>query len=79
MDIKMIVCDLDRTLSQTDKSISDYTLEVLEKCRKRGILLGFAADRTENDTKPFINMVKPDILVLNGGALAKLVIIPFIR
>lgn len=33
MPAEMIVIDLDRTLLRTDKTISGYTAEVLNRCR----------------------------------------------
>ena len=35
--IKMLVTDLDNTLLRTDKTISDYAAQVLEKCRENGV------------------------------------------
>lgn len=37
MSIKMIVTDLDRTLLRTDKTISNYTAAMLNRCREQGI------------------------------------------
>ena len=33
MNVKMIVTDLDGTLLRTDKTISEYTVSVFERCR----------------------------------------------
>ena len=41
-NIKMIVTDLDNTLLRTDKTISDYTAGILNKCRQNGIKIVFA-------------------------------------
>jgi hypothetical protein len=32
--VKMIIMDLDGTLLMSDKNISNYTLSILEKCKK---------------------------------------------
>ena len=37
MQIKAIITDLDRTLLQTDKTISPYTLKVFQACKEKGI------------------------------------------
>jgi hydroxymethylpyrimidine pyrophosphatase-like HAD family hydrolase len=37
MKIKLIITDLDRTLLRTDKTISEYTVDVLKHCRANGI------------------------------------------
>jgi len=68
----MIVCDLDGTLLRSNKTVSPYSLNVLENCRKHGILLAFATARSQNGVALYINMMQPDILVLNGGALVKI-------
>jgi len=40
--IRMVVTDLDRTLLRSDHSLSDYTVSVLNTCRKHGIKIVFA-------------------------------------
>ena len=45
MDIKMIVLDLDGTLLRDNKTISDYSISVIEKCREKGIKVIFATVR----------------------------------
>ena len=45
MDIKMIVVDLDGTLLRNDKTMSKYTINALNQCREKGILLAFATAR----------------------------------
>ncbi len=37
---KLLLLDLDGTLLHSDKTISQRTLKVLCKCRKKGILIG---------------------------------------
>jgi len=43
--IKMMVTDLDGTLLRSDKSISAYTHEVLQKCRADGMKITYATGR----------------------------------
>lgn len=45
MDIKMIASDLDGTLLKSDATLSDYTLEVLNKAEKQGIKITVASGR----------------------------------
>jgi hydroxymethylpyrimidine pyrophosphatase-like HAD family hydrolase len=40
--IQMIVTDLDKSLLQSDKTISDYTKNVFKKCRDKNIITAFA-------------------------------------
>jgi len=44
-DIKMIVTDLDGTLLREDKTISEYSVQILEKCRAKGIKFAYATGR----------------------------------
>jgi len=71
MKIKMIALDLDSTLLKSDKSISEYTLHVLNRCQQEGILVAFATARSENSCKRFTDLVKPNAIVSNGGALVR--------
>ena len=68
METKLILCDLDGTLLRSDKTISDKSAEVLEQCRKNGILIGFSTSRGRANIIPFEEKIKPDILICNGGA-----------
>lgn len=72
MAIKIIVTDLDRTLLRTDKSISDYTISVFNKCREKGILTAIATARSETAARRYIEWINPDIVVSCGGALVRL-------
>ena len=72
-DIKIIVTDLDKTLIRTDMTISQYSLNVFNKCKKEGILIALATARSEEQAKRYIELIKPDIVISNGGSLAKYV------
>jgi len=68
MKIKMLVFDLDDTLLRSDKTISEYTVSVIKKCRSRGIKVIYATGRGCT-----LNIVPQDIFdgsVRNGGAAA---------
>ena len=71
MNIKMIVTDLDRTLLRSDKSISDYTANILLACKRQGVLVAFATARPERSCKRFEDEIHPDAIITNGGALAR--------
>ena len=45
-DIKLILCDLDGTLLNDDKTVSEYTRSVIDKARDKGILFGLATGRS---------------------------------
>ena len=42
---KAVILDLDGTLLHSDGSISEYTLEMLQECKRRGILVIIATAR----------------------------------
>jgi Cof subfamily protein (haloacid dehalogenase superfamily) len=71
MQIKMIVTDLDRTLLRTDKTISAYTAEVLNRCRERGIKIVFATARPKRTVESFAAIAGEavDALILHNGAV----------
>lgn len=66
--MKLIVTDLDSTLLRSDKSISERTAEAFRRCKEKGILIGFASSRAESAMTRFIDIIRPDFLISNGGA-----------
>lgn len=71
MNIKMIALDLDDTLLRKDKSISEHTLSVLERCKQKGIKIAIATARSEVASKRCIEAVNPDIVVSSAGSLVR--------
>jgi HAD superfamily hydrolase (TIGR01484 family) len=69
MKIKLIVCDLDRTLLRTDKTVSPRSAAVFENCKTQGILTAIATARSEWASKRVYDILKPDICILNSGGL----------
>jgi len=68
--IKMVVSDLDGTLLRKDKTMSDYSVKVLRECQEQGIVVVFATARSADASMKLVEKVKPNAVVLNGGALA---------
>ena len=68
---KLLLFDLDGTLLRSDKTISPGTLQALQKCRRKGILIGVSTSRSEQNTSSFLEELQPDILITSGGALVK--------
>lgn len=68
---KLLLFDLDGTLLRSDKTISRRTLEALEKCREKGILIGVSTSRGEQNALSFTDRLLPDIMIASGGALVK--------
>lgn len=71
MEYKLLLFDLDGTLLKSDRSISRYTLSVLNACRSRGMMIGVSTSRSEQNSMTFLSELLPDILIASGGAVAK--------
>ena len=67
----MIVIDLDGTLLTSDKNISNYTLSILDKYKNNGIKIVTASGRSEKASRKILDLVKPSLMILNGGSLVK--------
>ena len=66
--MKLILTDLDGTLLRTDKTISEYTKQILKQCQQKGILVGFCTSRGKKNITEYCDQIKPDIVICNGGA-----------
>lgn len=64
---RAIILDLDGTLLRSDGSVSDYTLEVLKECKRRGILIIVATARFWFKAEKYLNMISPDYAILADG------------
>lgn len=67
--IKMIVTDLDRTLLRTDKTISDYTAQIFNKCREKNIKIVFATARPKRTVNLFFKKIPADCLTTHNGGV----------
>ena len=67
-EVKAIIVDLDRTLLRTDKTISDYTLQVIQKCHAKGILIMAATARPERAITMYHEQVNFDAMTVMNGA-----------
>ena len=67
-NIKAIITDLDRTLLRTDKTISEDTLQVLQKCREKGMLIMAATARPERAILDYHEQVHFDAMTVMNGA-----------
>ena len=66
---KMILSDLDHTLLKSDGSISEFSLDVLKRCRAKGILFAIATARYWIGAERYIEMLKPDFEITTDGTL----------
>ena len=70
--IKILLFDLDGTLLRNDKTLSEYTLETLSRCKEQGYLIGISTSRSEQNCRGFLREMNPDILISSGGALVRI-------
>lgn len=66
---KLLLFDLDGTLLRSDKTLSRRTLDVLGRCRERGILIGISTSRAVHNCVTFLPNLIPDLLIASGGAV----------
>ena len=69
--MKLLLFDLDGTLLRSDKTISARTMNALHKCKEQNILIGVSTSRAEQNCMTFLPELKPDILIISGGAAVK--------
>lgn len=67
---KMLCFDLDDTLLRTDKTISDYSIRILNKWTDKGGLIVFATARSRFKTVEFSENIKIEGLIALSGAFA---------
>lgn len=67
--MKYIIFDLDHTLLNNDRSISDYTYKVLKKYQNKGHKLVVNTARSLPYSLKHVLKVQPDYAIVNGGAL----------
>ena len=67
-DVKAIIVDLDRTMLHNDKTVSPYTLAVLEKCKRNGIRIMAATARPLRTTMQYCEKINFDAMVVSNGA-----------
>ena len=68
-NISIILSDLDGTLFHDDKSISDFTKETIRCVQEKGVLFGICTSRAKINAVKFLDGIKPDILITNGGGI----------
>ena len=64
---KAVILDLDGTLLHSDGSISEYTLEMLHECKRRGILVVVATARFWFKAEKYLDIISPDYAILADG------------
>lgn len=67
-EIKMIVTDMDGTLLNSEKKISAFTKEVLQKKQSEGVIVAFATARPYRFIVPMFEDFMPDAVSAHNGA-----------
>lgn len=70
--MKAIITDLDRTLLHTDKSVSEYTVDILKKCHEKGILIMVATASPLRDVWIYNDLIGFDAITATNGAVVSL-------
>ncbi|MCR4741406.1 MAG: Cof-type HAD-IIB family hydrolase [Treponema sp.] len=68
-NITLILSDLDGTLFRNDKSISNYSKEIITQAQAKGILFGISTARAKVNAINFLDGINPDIMITNGGGI----------
>lgn len=67
LDIDTIVTDMDGTLLNPQRVVSDYTLAVLKECKKRGVRLIPASGRTRASMRPHVERLDTSMPYIGGN------------
>ena len=67
--LSLILTDLDGTLFHDDKSISDYSKQMIARAQEKGVLFGVCTSRARINAAKFLEGIKPDVLITNGGGM----------
>lgn len=66
--MRAIITDLDRTLLRTDKTLSEYTIDIMRKCHDRGIVIMAATARPERSILQYHQQICFDAITTMNGA-----------
>lgn len=67
--MKYIIFDLDDTLLNSERQVSDYTLDILKRLQRMGHKIVINTARSKSYTQAIFDRIQPDYAILNGGAL----------
>lgn len=68
--LKLAIFDLDHTLLNDEKYMSETTIQAIHALKKRGVIIGCATGRNEMMARPFARMIGVNgPLITNNGAL----------
>ena len=67
--VSIVLSDLDGTLFHNDRTISDYTKQIIKQVQAKGVLFGVCTARAKVNALRFLDGIEPDILISNGGGI----------
>jgi Cof subfamily protein (haloacid dehalogenase superfamily) len=67
--VRMIITDLDNSLLNNKREISEYTKKIFQKCKDSGIIIVFATARPYRSTEILFSSIKPDALICHCGGV----------
>jgi len=67
LNIDTIVTDMDGTLLNPERRVTDYTLDVLNECKRRGIRLIPASGRTRASMRPHVERLNTGMPYIGGN------------
>jgi len=65
----MLITDLDKSLLKNDKTVSEYTIDIFNKCRNSGFIIVIATARPIRSTNEFIEKIRPHGVIFHNGAI----------
>ena len=69
---KLLVCDLDGTLLNSEERITAYTQDVLLRAKRAGMLICFASGRNEQLMNVYCSQIgNCDYIISDNGALVR--------
>jgi 5-amino-6-(5-phospho-D-ribitylamino)uracil phosphatase len=68
--IEMIITDLDKSLLNNERQITEFTKSIFQECIKNGTIIVFATARPLRVTKIFYNSILPHAVICHNGAVA---------
>lgn len=66
--MKYLIFDLDDTLLNDQRQVTDYTLRVLKLLQSKGHKIVINTARSKSYTQALFQQIQPDYAILNGGA-----------
>lgn len=65
---KLLLFDLDDTLLRSDHTVSEFTIDVIRRCKARGADIGYITGRAPRRLNEYIGMLPCDALACYNGA-----------